>query len=225
MSEQHPETSIVIRSFNEERWLPDVFAALAQQRNRDFEVVLVDSGSIDRTRDIAAAHGARIVRLRSEDFTFGHSLNLGVRESRGSLIAIVSAHAIPADPDWLENLVAPLRQPETAMVYGGQRGHPVSKFSEARDFERIFPQRGYVVDVEDPRDRLLLEPLARVALLRPGRLGEALRGEPAALAQHPVVAEAVAEVDGQQLVGAERGPEEAFREGVALRLVRRRGHA
>lgn len=150
MSARHPETSIVIRSFNEERWLPEVFAALADQRNRDFEVVVVDSGSIDRTRDIAAANGARIVRLRSEDFTFGHSLNLGIRESLGRFIAIVSAHAIPADPDWLEHLVAPLRQPEIAMVYGGQRGHPVSKFSEALDFERIFPQRGHVVDVEDP---------------------------------------------------------------------------
>jgi 2-desacetyl-2-hydroxyethyl bacteriochlorophyllide A dehydrogenase len=150
MSEHHPETSIVIRAFNEERWLPEVFAALDRQTNRDFEVLLVDSGSVDRTRDIAEANGARIIRLRSEDFTFGHSLNLGVQEARGSLIAIVSAHAIPADEHWLENLVAPLRRAEVGMVYGGQRGHEVSKFSEARDFERIFPDHGYVVDPEEP---------------------------------------------------------------------------
>src|SRR3989304_5366334 len=80
---QSPETSIVIRAFNEERWLPEVFAAIDRQRYRDFEVLLVDSGSVDRTRDVAAANGARIVRLRSEDFTFGHSLNVGVREGRG----------------------------------------------------------------------------------------------------------------------------------------------
>jgi 2-desacetyl-2-hydroxyethyl bacteriochlorophyllide A dehydrogenase len=151
MSQQQPETTIVIRSFNEERWLPDVFAALARQRYRDYEVILVDSGSVDRTRDIAAANGARVIRLRSEDFTFGHALNVGAQEARGSLIAILSAHAIPADADWLEHLVAPLRKPETAMVYGGQRGHAVSKFSEARDFERMFPRHGYVEeDVERP---------------------------------------------------------------------------
>jgi 2-desacetyl-2-hydroxyethyl bacteriochlorophyllide A dehydrogenase len=150
MSERHPETSIVIRAFNEERWLPEVFAALDQQKYRDFEVLLVDSGSVDRTREIAAANGARIIRLRSEDFTFGHSLNLGIREARGSLIAILSAHAIPADANWLERLVAPLRDSATAMVYGGQRGHAVSKFSEARDFERTFPQKGHVVDAEEP---------------------------------------------------------------------------
>ena len=69
-----PETTILIRAFNEERWLPEVFQALSQQRYRDFEVLLVDSGSTDRTREIASANGARIVRLRSEDFTFTPTL-------------------------------------------------------------------------------------------------------------------------------------------------------
>jgi hypothetical protein len=114
-----PETSVVVRAFNEERWLPEVFSALARQRYRDFEVILVDSGSLDRTREIAEENGARIVRMRSEDFTFGHSLNVGIRESQGEFIAMLSAHAIPANDHWLEDLVAPLRQPKVAMVYGG----------------------------------------------------------------------------------------------------------
>ena len=137
---QAPETTIVIRAYNEERWLPEVLRAIEQQRYRDFEVVLVDSGSVDRTRDIAAAAGARVLRMRTEDFTFGHSLNVGIREGRGRFIAIVSAHAIPADAEWLGLLVQPLRRPEVAMVFGRQRGHPTSKFSEARDFERTFPR-------------------------------------------------------------------------------------
>lgn len=150
MTSSSPETSIIIRAFNEERWLPEVFAALDKQSYRGFEVLLVDSGSVDRTRDIAAANGARVVRLRSEDFTFGHSLNVGIREARGSFLAIVSAHAIPADEHWLENLIAPLRGNDTAMVYGGQRGHAISKFSEVRDFERLFPDRPHDVDPEYP---------------------------------------------------------------------------
>lgn len=146
-----PETSVVIRAFNEERWLPEVLDALERQRYRDFEVLLVDSGSVDRTRDIAAAHGARIVRLRPEDFTFGHSLNVGIREARGSLVAILSAHAIPADEDWLERLITPLRLDDVAMVYGGQRAHVISKFAEARDFERMFPRDPRVnMDPDDP---------------------------------------------------------------------------
>jgi 2-desacetyl-2-hydroxyethyl bacteriochlorophyllide A dehydrogenase len=141
-----PETTVLIRAFNEERWLPEVLDAIERQRYRDFEVLLVDSGSVDRTREIVASRGGRIVRLRSDDFTFGHSLNVGIQEARGRFIAIVSAHAIPTGDQWLERLIAPLRQLNTAMVFGGQRGHSVSKFSEARDFERIFPAKPQLMD-------------------------------------------------------------------------------
>ena len=141
-----PETTILIRAFNEERWLPEVLEAIDRQSYRDFEVLLVDSGSVDRTREIVAARGGRVVRLRSDDFTFGHSLNVGIGEARGSFIVILSAHAIPTGDQWLERLVTPLRRPNTAMVFGGQRGHALSKFSEARDFERIFPKKPQMMD-------------------------------------------------------------------------------
>lgn len=149
MNSTVPETSIVIRAFNEERWLPEVFSAIHRQQYRDFEILLVDSGSVDRTREIASANGARIVRLRSEDFTFGHSLNAGIREARGALIAIISAHAIPACDTWLERLIEPLRRDDVAMVYGGQRGHELSKFSETMDFERIFPTRAADIQTDE----------------------------------------------------------------------------
>jgi threonine dehydrogenase-like Zn-dependent dehydrogenase/glycosyltransferase involved in cell wall biosynthesis len=150
MSDRDPETSIIIRAMNEERWLPDVFAALAKQTYRDFEVLLVDSGSVDRTRDIGAANGARLVRLRTEDFTFGHSLNVGIEAARGKFMAIISAHAIPSDEHWLERIVEPLRREEVAMVYGGQRGHAESKFSEWKDFKRVFPSSPAHVKNPDP---------------------------------------------------------------------------
>ncbi len=146
MSEITPETSIVIRAFNEERWLPELLAALAHQTYRDFETIVVDSGSVDRTRAIALGNGARLISLRSEDFTFGYSLNIGIEAARGAYIVIISAHAIPTDEHWLERLIAPLRQSRSAMVFGGQRGHALSKFSEARDFERVFHDKPMVMD-------------------------------------------------------------------------------
>ena len=151
MSKQSPETSIIIRAFNEERWLPKVFSAIKKQHYQDFEVLLIDSGSEDRTRDIGKENGARIIRLRTEDFTFGYSLNAGIQKARGSFITILSAHAIPSNEFWLERLVKPLREVDTAMVYGGQRGHiKFSKFSEKRDFERLFKPQVHLAHEDDP---------------------------------------------------------------------------
>jgi threonine dehydrogenase-like Zn-dependent dehydrogenase/GT2 family glycosyltransferase len=121
--------------------LPQLLQALARQRYRDFETIVVDSGSTDRTREIAS-QAARVLRIDSADFTFGFSLNAGIRAAGGKFIAIVSAHTLPIDAAWLENLVAPLRNDRVAAVYGRQVGlQGVSKFSEIQDLRRTFSKR------------------------------------------------------------------------------------
>lgn len=139
-----PEISVIIRAYNEEKHLPSLFDALEAQTYRDFETVVVDSGSVDRTRSIARQRADRLVRIRPEDFTFGHSLNTGIANGAGRLAVIVSAHTLPTGREWLARLVAPLADPETAMVYGRQIGWSRSKFSESLDFERTFRPEGKV---------------------------------------------------------------------------------
>jgi threonine dehydrogenase-like Zn-dependent dehydrogenase/glycosyltransferase involved in cell wall biosynthesis len=138
MPDPTPETSIIVRAFNEERHLPALFDAFDRQAYRDFEVILVDSGSLDRSRDIAAGRGAQVLRIDSHDFTFGYSLNVGIGAAIGRFIVIVSAHTVPRGDDWLANLIDPLRDGETAMAYGRQLGVAESKFGEAEDFRRVF---------------------------------------------------------------------------------------
>lgn len=140
-----PETSIVIRAYNEERHLPALFDGLERQAYRDFETIVVDSGSFDHTREIARRGAHRVVTIKPEDFTFGHSLNVGIQAGQGRFIVIVSAHTAPTGPDWLEKLVAPLADSQTAMVYGRQMGPPGSKFGERMDFERTFGARPKVL--------------------------------------------------------------------------------
>lgn len=134
------ETSIIIRTFNEERHLPALFDALDRQACKNFETLVIDSGSTDRTRTIAGTRADRVIRISSHDFTFGYSLNAGIKAAAGRLIVIVSAHTVPCGPDWLENLIAPLRDEgkKIAMTYGRQFGVDSSKFSEAEDLHRMF---------------------------------------------------------------------------------------
>ncbi|MBW1980794.1 MAG: alcohol dehydrogenase catalytic domain-containing protein [Deltaproteobacteria bacterium] len=136
-----PETTVVIRTFNEEKFLPALLAALAKQAYRDYETIVVDSGSLDKTCDIARREADKLLHVQSHDFTFGYSLNVGIRNSSGKFIAIVSAHTLPVDEHWLGRLVEPLRDPSTAMVYGRQMGGRSSKFSEIQDMRRTFGPR------------------------------------------------------------------------------------
>lgn len=134
-----PETSIVIRTFNEERDLGNLLAAIKKQNYKDYEIVLVDSGSSDKTLEIARNHKVKIVEINSYDFTFGYSLNVGCDAARGKFLVFASAHVLPVDNNWLKNLIAPFKKDNTvAMVYGRQTGFSGSKFSEKIDFKRLF---------------------------------------------------------------------------------------
>lgn len=135
-------TSVVIRTYNEERHLDELLTQLGRQscRRTALELVLVDSGSTDRTLDIAQRHGCRITHIASEDFTFGRSLNVGCEFANGDLLAFVSGHCVPVNEDWLDQLVAPLLDGQADYVYGRQLGYGPTKFSERCHFEKWFPE-------------------------------------------------------------------------------------
>jgi len=140
-----PETSIVIRTFNEEKYLGNLLQAIGRQDYKDYEIIVVDSGSTDRTLEIAQKYTNSILQIESRDFTFGYSLNLGCRQSQGQYIVFVSAHVLPKDTKWLGNLLAPFRDEKVAMVYGRQIGAKDNKFSDKRDFSKLFSDTsGYV---------------------------------------------------------------------------------
>ena len=140
-----PETSVIVRTFNEAAFLSDLLAGIRAQRYQDFEIVVVDSGSFDGTVEIAKQSGVRLVEIASRDFTFGYSLNRGIAVSQGRFVALVSAHATPVDELWLGALIEPLRDANVAMTYGRQRGEARSKFSEREDFRRTFGRRRRVI--------------------------------------------------------------------------------
>ncbi|MBI5351079.1 MAG: glycosyltransferase family 2 protein [Chloroflexi bacterium] len=131
--------SIVIRAYNEENHLRRLFEGIQQQTFKDVEVILVDSGSTDSTVSIAESYGARVVHIRPEEFTFGRSLNLGVKSATREFIVIASAHVYPVYPDWLETLMSPFQDARVALTYGKQRGPDFAKFSEQQIFHQWYP--------------------------------------------------------------------------------------
>jgi rhamnosyltransferase len=137
------QCSIVIRAYNESRHLGRLLEGIALQTRQAAEVILVDSGSSDATVQIAASHGAKIVHIRPEEFTFGRSLNLGIQAASADLVVIASAHIHPVYPDWLDYLLQPLTEANVALVYGKQRGCISSKFSEHQIFRQWFPDAGF----------------------------------------------------------------------------------
>jgi glycosyltransferase involved in cell wall biosynthesis len=137
--------SIVIRAYNEEKHIGRLLEGIRQQTLQDVEILLVDSGSTDGTVSVAESFGARIVRIPPTEFTFGRSLNFGVRAATRELVVIASAHVYPVYPDWLESLLRPFKDEDVALIYGKQRGPESAHFSEQQIYHQWYP------DISRPR--------------------------------------------------------------------------
>jgi rhamnosyltransferase len=139
------EASIIIRTLNEARYLPQLLEAIDAQRSEfRSEVIVVDSGSTDGTLEIAHAHGCRILMITKEDFSFGRSLNLGCHAAFGHFLVIISGHCVPCHGSWLQRLLAPLADGEVAYTYGRQLGGAETHWSEHRIFAKYFPSESAI---------------------------------------------------------------------------------
>jgi len=125
---QKPAASIIIRTKNEEALLGETLARVRAQTVLDFEVIVVDSGSTDRTLEIARSFRVEIIEIPAREFTYGRSLNLGSERARGDVLVNLSAHALPLTHEWLAHLLGHFADPQVAGAWGGQtadmRGSP-----------------------------------------------------------------------------------------------------
>lgn len=107
-----PTISVVIPTLNAERYLDECLAALRDQdypRDR-LEVLLVDAGSTDATREIAVRHG--VDRILANPLRTGEAGKaVGVKAATGELVLQIDSDNVIVGRDWLRRMVAPLEDP------------------------------------------------------------------------------------------------------------------
>ena len=87
-----PRVSVIIPAFNAEAHLAQALDSVVAQTRGDWEVVVGDDCSADRTREIAASFGAR-VKLASNPRNEGPAAarNLAISHSSGELLAFLDS--------------------------------------------------------------------------------------------------------------------------------------
>ncbi len=135
-----PICSIIIRCFNEEKHIGRLLEGIKKQTLfNQIEIIVVDSGSNDKTIEIAKLHHARIVHIKPEDFSFGRAINKGCEVANGKYFLFASAHIYPLYTNWVEKMIKPLENNRIALVYGKQIGNHLTKYSENQLFKKWFP--------------------------------------------------------------------------------------
>ena len=130
--------SIIVRTKNEERWIKSCLDMINKQTYKNFELILVDNYSTDKTVEKAKQCGAKKI-IQIKDYLPGAAINKGISESEGEYIVCLSAHCIPINEHWLGSLVEALEENETiAGVYGRQEPMSYSAPADKRDLLLVF---------------------------------------------------------------------------------------
>lgn len=162
-----PLVSVIVIFLNGERFIEEAIESVFAQTYDEWELILVDDGSDDRSSEIARGYASEYPnRVRYLEHTSHRNLgmsasrNLGIDKTKGELIAFLDADDVWV-PEKLEEQVAILdAHPEAAMVYGQTR-YWYSWTRDHRDADRDFvPAPGVHLD------RVLKPPALVTNLLR-----------------------------------------------------------
>lgn len=142
--------SIVVISYNNDRELPRTLLSLGASYQRgimreDYEVIVVDNGSISPPQQKQFSHmdvDVRIESMPSPSKSPAPAINLGIAIATGDTIGVMIDGARLASPGLLTNALAAMRVSDRAFV--GSRGRYLGP-----DFQALSMKKGYSQRVED----------------------------------------------------------------------------
>jgi glycosyltransferase involved in cell wall biosynthesis len=114
---QAPAVTVVVATYNRAKLLGETIDSILQQGFKSYELIVVDDGSTDHTREALGRFESRVRYLYQENKGPSAARNLGVRHARGRWISILDSDDLCA-PDHLERLYGyAANHPDCGMVF------------------------------------------------------------------------------------------------------------
>ena len=166
-----PRVSILLTCYNHIAYLPEAWRSIQSQTFRDFEVIAIDDGSTDGTRDWLRenAHDAILVFNDDNLGTYG-SLNRALEEAKGEFVAVFNDDDLWAPEKLAEQIALFEKFPEMGLVH--TNGHFIDGKSQRFEGEPLgfsFPrtQNGDIAIALIYANKIIASAvLAKTALLR-----------------------------------------------------------
>ncbi|HLL85534.1 MAG TPA: glycosyltransferase family 2 protein [Longimicrobium sp.] len=136
------KVTVIMRSKNSAWVIGQALSGLSAQRRKDFELLVVDSGSTDATLDIVGRFPHRLIRIEAREYFPGAVLNMAIREAKGDFLVFQNSDVVPLAQNALERLLAPLERGEADAAFARQLPRPEAHTWVRRDYAVAFPAAG-----------------------------------------------------------------------------------
>ncbi|UFS68925.1 glycosyltransferase family 2 protein [Geomonas sp. RF6] len=148
-----PTVSVIIPTFNREFYVTKAIDSILEQTFSDYEIIVVDDGSIDGTRAALSRYGDRIRYIYQENAGVSAARNTGIAAAQGDWIAYLDS-----DDEWMSNYLA--AQMESVGRYPEAVGHITNSLYIFLDQPRSivhFDEIGMLRKFPHGTDHLLVE--------------------------------------------------------------------
>jgi rhamnosyltransferase len=152
------DVSIVIPALNEATHIRNCLDSILRQRtDLIYDVLVIDSGSTDGTRDIVSQYSnVKLVCIDPEDFGHGKTRNFGASLTAGTFIVFLNADAVPASTNWLDSLIQGFEGDDSlAGVFSRHLPRDGCSLFMERDIRSSMPEQGKDISRFDPNAPLL----------------------------------------------------------------------
>ncbi len=87
----HPTISVIIPTYNCEQYIAQAIESVLAQKDCEYEIIVIDDGSTDRTGDILEPYNQEIRYIKQKNQGVAAARNRGIAEAKGELIAFLDA--------------------------------------------------------------------------------------------------------------------------------------
>lgn len=134
-----PRATIVMRCKNSDWVIGQALAGLFSQDYLDFELLVVDSGSTDRTLELVESYPHRLLTIAPEEYFPGPVLNRAIEACDTELVVFQNSDAVPLTPYTLRRLVEAFDDPGVDAALARQLPRPEADTWVRRDYAASFP--------------------------------------------------------------------------------------
>lgn len=132
-----PTVSVIIHTYNNEKFIGETVESVLNQTYKDYEIIVVDDGSVDGTRDALLPYMQKIRYHYKENGGIASAKNAGIGLSKAEFIAFLD-HDDLWVPDKLKIQMECFNEnPEVGLVYA-----KYTSFSDGKEL-RTKPEKGY----------------------------------------------------------------------------------
>ena len=131
MKKNTPFLSIIIPTWNEEKYFPKLLDCIKNQTFKNYEIIIADANSTDDTTRIAMRHGCKVVKGGLPSV----GRNNGAKKAKGEILLFLDAD-VQFDNKFLENSINEIK--DRNIDAAGTKIYPLSNKLIDRIFLRIF---------------------------------------------------------------------------------------